>query len=154
MLMSQEKDSEDPIEGMPGLGIAGSEVINFAAGIPGFATLHEFRFEDLGPALRPFCRIRSVEDPNIGFTVVVPGLLFPDYAIEIDEEHVESLGLDSADDAATLIIVTVPRPPLPPTANLLGPIVINRHTGAAAQVVQHRSNHSVAEPVVAPGSRS
>jgi len=150
--MTDDKNSEEPLAGVPGLGIAGSEVINFAAGIPGFATLHEFRYEDLGPALRPFFRIRSVQDPNIGFTVVAPGLLFPDYSVEIDEEHVEALGLETSDDATTLIIVTVPRPPMTPTANLLGPVVINRHTGAAAQVVQHRSSHSVAEPIVAPES--
>jgi flagellar assembly factor FliW len=60
---------------------------------------------------------------------------------------VTQLGLTSAEDVITLVIVTTPRPPQPPTANLLGPIVINRVTRNAAQVVQHRSSYGVAEPI-------
>jgi flagellar assembly factor FliW len=147
MLMTSDHDIQDLAGPPPELQYVGRDTINFAAGIPGFAALHEFHVEDLGPSLRPFCRLRSAEEPAICFTVVAPGLLFPDYSVEIDAEQVSGLGLGSAEDAVTLVIVTVPRPPQPPTANLLGPLVINRNTGAAAQVVQHRSIHGVAEPI-------
>jgi len=45
--------------------------------------------------------------------VVAPGVLFPNYTIEIDEQHVASLALGSADDVMVLAIVTLgcrPRP--------------------------------------------
>ena len=129
---------------------AAPPVIEFEAGLPGFPAARRFQLEDLGENLRPFRRLRSIGEPEISFTVVEPGLLFRDYSIEIDDEHQASLGISSAEDVMTLVLITVPRPPLPPTANLLGPIVINKRTGAAAQVVQHRSNHKVAEPL--PGA--
>lgn len=131
--------------GLAGLG-EGTE-IEFAAGLPGFPGSRRFRLEDLGPNLRPFSRLRYLGEPEISFTVVSPGLLFPDYTIEIDDDHQLALGLEGVQDVVTLIMITVPQPPQPPTANLLGPIVVNRRTGSAAQVVQHKSTYRVAEPL-------
>lgn len=128
------------------------EAIEFEAGLPGFPAARRFLLEDLGPNLRPFRRLRSVAEPEISFTVAEPGLLFPDYTVEIDDEHQAGLGIAGAEDVMILVLITVPRPPLPPTANLLGPIVINKRTGAAAQVVQHRSSYNVANPL--PGAAS
>ncbi len=137
-----------PVTGPDG---APLETIEFEAGLPGFPSARRFRLEGLGEDLRPFRRLRSLGEPEVSFTVVEPGLLFPDYSIEIDDEHQASLGISSVADVITLVLITVPRPPLPPTANLLGPIVINRRTGAAAQVVQHRSSYKVAEPLPGAG---
>lgn len=141
-------------EAMPGSDEPAGELaldteIEFAAGLPGFPTARRFRIEDLGPALRPFRRLRSLGEPDITFTVVAPGRLFPRYSVEIDEENQAALGIESPADALTLLLITVPRPPQPPTANLLGPLVVNRRTGAAAQVVQHKSRYQVAEPLPA-----
>lgn len=143
-------DTSHAATGPQGLGTAEEEVVlEFAAGLPGFPRSRRFVLEDLGENLQPFCRIRSISEPSIAFTVVPPGLLFPNYTVEIDDEHVNQLGLTSAGDVVTLVIVTTPRPPQPPTANLLGPIVINRVSRNAAQVVQHRSSYGVAEPISA-----
>lgn len=128
-------------------GLDEGSVVEFGAGLPGFPDARRFRVEDLGESLRPFARLRSLGEPEIGFTVVAPGMLYPDYSVEIDDEHQAALGIADESDVVTLVLITVPRPPLPPTANLLGPIVVNRRTGAAAQVVQHRSNYRVAEPL-------
>lgn len=126
------------------------DVIEFAAGLPGFPSVHRFQLEDLDEHLRPFRRMRAVSGPEISFTVIDPALLFPGYSVEIPDEEQASLDIRSADEVMLLVLVTVPRSPLPPTANLLGPIVINKTNGAAAQVVQHRSDHRVAEPL--PGA--
>ncbi len=69
------------------------------------------------------------------FVVTHPGLFFPDYEPEIDDDTADRLELKSADDALLLVIVTVADPVADSTANLLGPIVVNRHTRAAAQAV-------------------
>ncbi len=135
--------------GLGGLG-EGTE-IEFSAGLPGFPDARRFRLEDLGPNLRPFSRLRYLGEPEISFTVVSPGLLFPDYAVEIDDDDQAALGIEGPEDVVILTMITVPQPPQPPTANLLGPIVVNRRTGAAAQIVQHRSNYRVAEPLPAAG---
>jgi flagellar assembly factor FliW len=119
-------------------------ILDFGGGIPGFPASRHFKLETLAPELQPFCVMRSVNETGISFVLVAPGTLFPDYTIEIDEQHVANLELESADDAMVLSIVTLGHPP---TANLLGPLVVNRRTRTAAQVVQYQSSYRVAEPL-------
>ena len=145
--MGSETSSDDETDGGPG--ILDGAVLDFAGGLPGFPALRQFRLEIPGPELQPFCLMRSVEESGICFTLVSPGAVFPDYKIEIDEQHVASLGLGSADDALVLAIVTLGERP---TANLLGPLVVNRHTRAAAQVVQYQTTHRAAEPLTPPST--
>jgi len=139
--------------GEPALGSGGlvdgedTVVLTFAAGLPGFPRSHRFVLEDLGAGLAPFCRMRSLDEPGIAFTVVPPGAVVADYRVSIDAESVERLGIASEDDVVVLAIVTLSAPPAAPNVNLLGPIVVNRHTRAAAQVVQHGSDYGVAVPL-------
>ena len=49
-----------------------------------------------------------------------------------------------ADDVMVLAIVTLG---VSPTANLLGPLVVNRRSRAAAQVVQYQSSYRAAAPL-------
>ena len=127
---------------------AGVEV-TFAAGLPGFDQLRTFMIEPMAGDLAPFCRMRAVEPVGAEFIVVPAGLLFPDYRVEVDDETVERLELRS-EDAVVLTIVTLAEDDSAPTANLLGPIVINRRTRAAAQVVLHGSGYQVAVPLLPP----
>ena len=82
------------------------------------------------------------------FVVTHPGLFFPDYEPEIDDDTAERLELKAADDALLLVIVTVADPVAGSTANLLGPIVVNRHTRAAAQAVLGASGYATREALV------
>jgi flagellar assembly factor FliW len=119
-------------------------VLDFGGGIPGFPSSRHFRLETLAPELQPFCVMRSTSETGISFVLVPPGTLFPDYTIEIDEQQVANLELESADDAMVFTIVTLGHSP---TANLLGPLVVNRRTRAAAHVVQYQSSYRAAEPL-------
>ncbi|MHB1486051.1 MAG: flagellar assembly protein FliW [Acidimicrobiales bacterium] len=122
-------------------------VLEFAGGLPGFHDLRRFAVAPLGPELEPFSRMTSLETPDLEFIVVPPGVLFPDYQVEVDEDSVERLSL-TAESAVVLLIVTLAEANGQPSANLLGPIVINRETHAAMQVVQHGSNYGVAVPLL------
>lgn len=142
-------DAPDPRSAAPEKGEGADErleglVLDFAGGLPGFPACRRFRVEGLAPELAPFCVMRSVDQADICFVLVPPQAAFPDYTIVVDDQHVASLELASADDAVVLTIVTVGSPP---TANLLGPLVVNRHTRAAAQVVQYQSDYRAAEPL-------
>jgi len=130
-----------------GDGLPEGTVLDFGAGIPGFPASRHFRLESLAAELEPFCVMRSEDEAGISFVLVAPGALFPDYTIEIDEQHVANLGLESADDAMVMAIVTVGQPP---TVNLLGPIVVNRRTQVSAQVVQYQSTYQAAVPLTPP----
>ena len=127
--------------------------LHFAGGLPGFPDVRRFVLVRLGDELSPFSVLRSL-DGNTGdsagpeFVVTHPALFFPDYEPEIDDDVAGRLELKSAEDALLLVIVTVADPVSASTANLLGPIVVNRHTRAAAQAVLGNSGYATREALV------
>jgi len=123
--------------------------LHFAGGLPGFPDVRRFVLVQLGDETSPFSVLRSLDDGvDLEFVVTHPGLFFPDYEPEIDDDTAARLELKSADDALLLVIVTVGDPVASSTANLLGPIVVNRHTRAAAQAVLGNSGYATREALV------
>jgi flagellar assembly factor FliW len=127
--------------------------IHFAGGLPGFPEVRRFVLVRIGDDHSPFSVLRSLDEgPDHGagleFVVTHPGLFFPDYEPEIDDDTANRLELKSADDALLLVIVTVADPVADSTANLLGPIVVNRHTRAAAQAVLGNSSYATREALI------
>jgi flagellar assembly factor FliW len=121
----------------------------FSSGLPGFPDARRFLLVRLGDESSPFSTLRSLDDgTDLEFVVTHPGLFFPDYEPEIDDETAGRLDLKSAEDALLLVIVTVADPVAASTANLLGPIVVNRHTRAAAQAVLGNSGYATREALV------
>jgi len=121
-------------------------VINFAAGLPGFPRARRFLLQDVSPGRSPVSKMTSLDQDGLGFIVVPPGLFFPNYSVAVDEDTQQRIGLSRAEDAVVLVILTLV-PGEVPTANLLGPIVINTKNLEAAQVVQVASNYRAAEPL-------
>jgi flagellar assembly factor FliW len=127
--------------------------ILFTGGLPGFPDVRRFVLVRIGDDHSPFSVLRSLDEgpehsPGLEFVVTHPGLFFPDYEPEIDDDTANRLELKSADDALLLVIVTVADPVADSTANLLGPIVVNRHTRAAAQAVLGNSGYATREALV------
>ncbi len=126
----------------------------FDAGLPGFPDVRRFVLNRIGGADSLFSVLRGTDtDSGSGqpeFVVVPPGPFFPDYEPEIDDDVAERLGLESADDALLLVIVTVGDRIADSTANLLGPVVVNRHTRSAAQALLEPARYSPRTPLV-PG---
>lgn len=123
--------------------------LHFASGLPGFPEARRFVLVRIGDELSPFSVLRSLDSgSDVEFVVTHPGLFFPDYAPEIDDDTADRLELKSGDDALLLVIVTVTDPVAASTANLLGPIVVNRHTRAAAQAVLGASGYNTREALV------
>lgn len=121
-------------------------VIEFSAGLVGFPEYRRFmlvRVVDDGS----LCVLRSLEDDDLRFVVVPSGPYFPDYAPEIDDDSAKALDLDSVDDATVLLIVRVAEPARDSTVNLQAPIVINRRSRQAVQVVLANGEHSVRHPL-------
>lgn len=123
-----------------------AEVV-FVAGLPGFPGVSRFRREPLS-GCAPFERLVAEPEGTPAFVVVPPGPLFPDYRVEVDDDMQLLLGVAHETDAEVLLIVTVPPPPAQPSANLLGPLVVNRRDGRVAQVVQVRSDYPTQAPLL------
>ena len=125
--------------------------IRFAAGLPGFPHVHVFQLKPWGPPGSPYLLLTSIDDPDVGFVVVPPWVFYPDYEFDLDEPTAERLSLRDAEDAIVLAVVTLRDRPEEATLNLLGPIVVNRLSHEAAQVVLPTTSHSVRAPLAFAG---
>jgi flagellar assembly factor FliW len=99
--------------------------------------------DDAGTGGPVLYELRSVEQPDTRFLVGMPGAFFPDYQVELDDETCADLGLVDQGDALVLVIMSAPPEIEPVTANLLAPIVINKSTRTAAQVILNGSAYPV-----------
>lgn len=122
--------------------------IIFHAGIPGFPDARRFTLVWWGDESSPFSILSCLDDPSLEFLVVPPLAFFPLYAPEIDDDTVERLGIETEDDVILLVIVTTGDDASKATANLLAPIVINRHTRQAAQTVLAEGEHPLRAPLL------
>lgn len=114
--------------------------LRFAAGIVGFPDHRRGEIFHLADQL-PFQWLRLHGPSPLHFVVLDPCGLIPDYAPELFDDDAAALGIATAADALIFNIVTVRDDPSRATVNLVGPVVVNRHTGAARQVVV--ANHSL-----------
>ena len=110
--------------------------LNFANGLPGFPAARRFGCAPWGGPDSPFLVLTGHDPVNIQFVVVPPESFFPDYRPDFSSEHLAAVGLDHAEDAVVLVIVTLEGKPGGATANLLGPLLIHPATGEAVQAVQ------------------
>lgn len=86
----------------------------------------------------------------VHFIVIEPGGLVPGYTPELFDADAEALDLKDAGEAMVLNIVTLRQQnPLDATINLIGPIVMNRRTRIARQlVISNYSSYSAHWPLV------
>lgn len=117
-----------------GAGEQALPVIEFPSPIPGFPRHRRFvlvRMADDGLLFT----LRSVDTDGPRLLVVPPTPFFPDYAPEIGEQAVEQLGTVDPADLLVLLVVTVPDEVADATVNLLAPVIVDRVTRRAVQVV-------------------
>ena len=88
------------------------------------------------PEELPFMWLRSTQDHALNFIVIEPLGHIPGYCAEMTDEDAAMLGIERAEDAFVLNIVTFhPDEPETATANLIGPVVVNRRTLVGRQIV-------------------
>jgi len=122
----------DPSLGLP--------TITMAVPMPGFPAHREFvlvRLNDDG-LLYAFT---SIQDPELRFLVAPPEPFFPDYAPEIENEVFAALNTRDTDRLLLLTVITAGVEET--TANLLAPIVVDRDSMRAMQVVLSGSGYPV-----------
>lgn len=118
-----------------------SKILHFEHGIPAFEDEHEFvviPFEDRSPYLF----LQSLQTPELSFMMTIPFVFFPDYEFKLDDAIVEQLSVKEHDDLQIYVLLTIPVNDVKKmTANLLAPIVINKHNLKARQVVLDRTSY-------------
>lgn len=118
---------------------AATAVVEFVAAVPGFPDARTWTLQVWGDdPTSPFTLMRSVEVEGLEFVAVSPFVFFPDYTPDLDDATVEALELTSAEDAVVLVVLTIGESIEDTTANLLGPIIVNRNTNRAIQAILHQ----------------
>ena len=111
-----------------------SEVtLMFPDGLLGFETLRKAALEPVSDA-PPFSWLKFSGEVDQSFLVVAPVFVTASYRFELGTTDCRTLNLTRASDAGVVNIVTLRRDGSL-TVNLKGPIVFNKLTGEARQVV-------------------
>jgi flagellar assembly factor FliW len=123
-------------------------VIEFVKPMPGFPDRRRFvltRMDDDGFLYA----LRALDEPALRFLVVAPAPFFPDYEPEIDDDTLDLLDPPDASTLLILLVVSAGDSAADATANLLAPIVVDRASRRAAQVVQSGSDLPLRAPLAA-----
>lgn len=118
-----------------------SRVLDFPRGLFGFEEYH--RYALIEAEYEPFFWLQSLDEVDLAFLLVDPFLIVNDYELDIDDKMLGDIGVASPADVYVWSVVTVPADGGPVTANLQGPIVINRKTRQALQVILSDSKWTI-----------
>nr|AID56214.1 flagellar assembly factor FliW [Leptospira sp. GIMC2001] len=119
------------------------QILEFPDGLLGFENYNEFALIEENEE-SPFKWLQSVREQSLAFIVIQPELFIDDYKPLIPEDELLSMDLKSVDEGLKFVIVTIPvENPQAMTANLQGPIIINKKTSKAKQFISRDDRHPV-----------
>jgi len=128
--------------------------IIFPQGLFGFENLKDYLLLDA--ERQPFYWLQSIDMEQVAFVLLSPFLFRPDYELNISNEELAEIGINAPEKALVFSIVTIPPDGSPITANLQGPLVINRDTRTGKQTVlsdaRWKTKHDIMAELAATGN--
>lgn len=121
--------------------------ITFEKGLLGLEHLKKYKIEDIEDN-EDFKLISSIEDPDISLVIISPFKVKEDYEIDLSDETVKNLQIDSSEDVLLYTTVTVNSDVKKITTNLRAPLVINKKNNLAEQVVLSKEAYEIKYPLV------
>ena len=121
--------------------VGAASVIHFPKGLLGFEHRRQFIIIE-NDDHEPFAYLQSIEDPSLAFIIVNPRLFFPNYKVQVDRPEIADLSVNDLSHVSTWVVVTVPDEIASMSANLQGPLLINRDKDIGKQVVLMRSPYT------------
>jgi flagellar assembly factor FliW len=118
--------------------------LTFLSPPPGLAPHVDFALAPVDGADGLFA-MRAVDDADLRLYLVDPRSVLSDYAPTLTDEQADGLALETADDA--LILVVAHPSAAGVSVNLLAPVIVNRTTGAAAQVILEDQDYPLRAPL-------
>jgi flagellar assembly factor FliW len=130
--------------------------IYFPFGLFGFENFKNYVLLDAKQ--QPFYWLQSTDVAEIAFLLINPTIFRIDYELDIDEEELAEISIKTREDILCFCIVTIPENPSKMTANLQGPIIINRKTREARQSIMRnpkwKIRHSILEELMSLEQKS
>lgn len=118
--------------------------LTFLAPPPGLAPHVDFALAPVDGADGLFA-MRAVDDPELRLYLVDPRSVRSEYAPILTDEQAEALALGSADEALILVVAHPAADGV--SVNLLAPVIVNRRTGAASQVILEDQDYPLRAPL-------
>ena len=131
--------------------IEDKQKVSIPSGLFGFEDYTEFAIFDAEH--QPFYWLQSIDVKEIAFILINPFLFRPDYEVNITNEELTGIGIKSPENALIFVIVTIPVDGSPMTANLQGPIVINKENMKGMQAVVSDSKWRTKHDIIAELSK-
>lgn len=127
--------------------IEDSRIFHFELPIIGFNEFTKFVILDLNKD-NFFKWLQSVEEPSLAFPVVSVFSLGVDYSIDLDDDIVEKLKIESVESLLVMNIASIPQEnPQGTTINLLAPLIFNLDKQIAGQTILSGSGYDVSFPL-------
>lgn len=131
------------------------QILHFPDGLLGFEKFKDYALLDA--AQKPFFYLQSMDLSELAFVLIDPFLFRPDYSVDADDALLSSVGIERPEDALVLCVVTVPADGSPITANLMGPLIIDRASRRGVQAVmtdpRWQTKHDVLAELAAAGKK-
>ena len=128
---------------------APSSALVFSEGLPGFESERTFLLIEQ-PCHHPLVFLQSVETPSLCFPALPVRVVDPQYEPQLSAGDLKLLGFGGqpkiGQDAVVLTLIAVHEQN--PTANMLGPVVINLRSRAAAQCIDPDMRYSHRHPLL------
>ena len=121
--------------------------ITFEKGLPGFENYKTFNLCDIEGDSK-FKLINSIEEENIGFIAISPFSVKKDYEINLDDETIKSLQIETPNDVLLLNIITLGKTLEKSTVNLKAPIIINIKNNKGKQLILQDDKYQIKEPLI------
>ena len=108
-------------------------IITIPAGLFGFEEYTDFAL--IESEYEPFVWLQSLQEKNLAFLLIDPFLICEDYEADIDDRELLKIGIKDPADVMVMTVVTVPSDGSPVTANLQGPLIINKKNRRCMQAI-------------------
>lgn len=128
------------------------QLIRFPSGLYGFETNCDWVLLDARK--RPFYWLQSMDDARIAFVLINPYLFRQDYVLNIPDEDLVEVESPAEEDILVFAIVTIPEDYSEITANLQGPLVINRKARIGKQSISLDPRWETKHPIVREMARN
>lgn len=118
-----------------------TEIVWMIRGLLGFESHKRFLIVTID-GQEPFKWLQSLDDPAVAFMIIDPLHFKNDYVFDINPREITLLGGRGGGDFIVYVIVTIPKGRTDRmSANLQGPLIINKHNMRAAQLVLGESSY-------------
>lgn len=135
--------------------VAKERIITIPAGLFGFEEYTDFAL--VNSEYQPLIWLQSLQDKNLAFLLIDPFFICSDYEVDVDDRVLSKIGITDPSDVIVFSIVTVPQDGSPATANLQGPLIMNRKNNKCIQAVLNdpkwTTKHNILEALRKKGNK-